>query len=161
MTTKNFLFENTPCTRCGGCGSYSWNAMTGSRCFKCNGAGVTLTKRGAAAQSYYRLLLSKRNIDLVPGDKIQDLGVPGIMAGGWREVISIELIDYTWHQNGEAITRPAVKIDAVDYGMANAEPEGMVRVACSREEKAQARDLALAFQARLTKQGKLPKREKV
>jgi len=161
-TTKNFLFENTPCTRCGGSGHYSWNQMTGSRCFKCNGAGVTLTKRGAAAQSYYRLLMSKRYCDLVPGDKIQDTGVPGMIAGGWREVISTErFIDRAWRHDGEEVSRPAIKVEAKGWGMANAEPEGMVRVACTREEKIQARDMALAFQARLTKQGKLPKREKV
>lgn len=27
------------CGRCGGCGSYSWNAINGSTCFDCRGAG--------------------------------------------------------------------------------------------------------------------------
>lgn len=158
MPATTPIFEHTDCTRCGGSGHYSYNAMTGSRCFKCNGAGVTLTKRGAVAQSYYRLLLSKRYADLVPGDKVQDMGVPGFMAGGWREVISIELIDYTWHQGGEAITRKAIKVEAVEWGMANAGPEEMVRVAATRDEKRQAKGMALALQARLTKQGKVAKR---
>lgn len=36
------------CNRCGGCGEYSFNPMTGTRCFKCNGTGQTLsdTKAG-------------------------------------------------------------------------------------------------------------------
>lgn len=153
-----FLFESVTCTRCGGTGHYSFNMMTGSRCFKCNGQKETLTKRGAEAQRYYTLLLSKRYRDLEPGDKVQDHGVPGFMAGGWREVVSIEIAPYTWHKNGEEVTRPAVTIEAKGWGYANADPEGMVRVACTREEKARAREMALAYQARLTKQGKLAKR---
>lgn len=153
-----FLFESVTCTRCGGSGHYSYNPMTGTRCFKCNGHGETLTKRGAAAQNYYRLLLSKRYRDLEPGDKVHDAGVPGFMAGGWREVVSIEIAPYTWHSNGEEVTRLAVSVKAKDWGYANADPEGMVRVAATREEKRQAREIALAYQARLTKQGKLTKR---
>src|SRR5205823_10263506 len=68
------MFESTGCTRCGGSGHYSYCQSYGTRCFKCAGKGVTLTKRGAVAQAYFRLLLSKRYIDLEPGDKIRDEG---------------------------------------------------------------------------------------
>lgn len=152
------LFEAVTCSRCSGTGHYSYNAMTGSRCFKCNGAKEVLTKRGAVAQEYYRLLLSKRYGDLVPGDKVQDTGVPGFIAGGWREVVSIERGEFTYTKNGEEVTRPCVNVEAKEWGYSHADPEGMVRVACTREEKLQARTMALALQARLTKQGKVSKR---
>ena len=158
MATKTFIFEHTDCSRCGGSGHYSYNTMTGSRCFKCNGAGVTLTKRGAKAQELYRLLLSKRYIDLEPGDKIQDLGIPGFTAGGWRTVVSTTLTTASYSQNGEQISRPAIDVECEGFGLQGYGREDMIRVAATREEKALAKEQALAFQARLTKQGKIAKR---
>ena len=44
--------ETSPCTRCGGTGSYSWCSAHGSRCFKCNGNKQVLTKKGRVAKAY-------------------------------------------------------------------------------------------------------------
>jgi len=48
-----WIIETVDCSRCGGCGEYSWNAMTGSRCFKCNGSGKQETAAGADARKRY------------------------------------------------------------------------------------------------------------
>jgi hypothetical protein len=46
-------FETTECSRCGGTGEYSYNSLTGTRCFKCNGGKAQLTRKGAAARAAY------------------------------------------------------------------------------------------------------------
>ena len=38
------------CSRCGGCGEYSFNPLYGKRCFKCEGRGVITTSSKAAWQ---------------------------------------------------------------------------------------------------------------
>lgn len=53
MTTTTVTFETTECTRCGGCGHYSFNQLDGTRCFKCHGKGIQLSRRGAAARKAY------------------------------------------------------------------------------------------------------------
>lgn len=52
-------FETTACSRCGGSGSYSFNLMHGTRCYGCGGSGKVLTKRGKAAQQWYRDRISR------------------------------------------------------------------------------------------------------
>ncbi len=44
-------YEKETCGRCGGCGRYSYNQITGDRCFGCNGTGQRLSKRGRAAKA--------------------------------------------------------------------------------------------------------------
>lgn len=87
---KQCAFESTTCSRCCGIGRFGPASVFAGRCFKCSGTGVTMTKRGAAAQQFYRELLSKRVDEVQPGDKILDEGCPGITAGGWRLVNSVE-----------------------------------------------------------------------
>lgn len=50
VKTRAVKMRLTPvCSRCGGCGHYSYNQMTGTTCFGCNGYGVaTLTEKNAA-----------------------------------------------------------------------------------------------------------------
>lgn len=158
-TGKKPLFEAQTCSRCGGSGQYSWNAMHGSRCFGCGGHGYKLTKRGAAAQELYRELLSKKVEDLQVGDKIVNQGVPGIAAGGWVVVTSVETIDYTFRRGDEQVTEKRVKVicDSVregGLGLGLTDYPGTVhRVAADADAKRAAREQALAFQATLTKQG--------
>ncbi len=42
-------YETKTCGRCGGTGHFSYNAMTGTRCFGCNGGKVVLTPKGHKA----------------------------------------------------------------------------------------------------------------
>jgi len=40
LTKQGYLVKKKiplPCSRCGGSGKYSWNRITGTVCFKCNG----------------------------------------------------------------------------------------------------------------------------
>jgi hypothetical protein len=43
------IYETTTCSRCGGCGHYSWNAVDGSKCYGCHGTGKSYTKQAAKA----------------------------------------------------------------------------------------------------------------
>ena len=64
-------FECVTCSRCGGTGNYSWNAINGTRCFKCRGAKIARTKRGAAAANVYAESLKVPAGSLVVGDTMQ------------------------------------------------------------------------------------------
>ena len=41
------------CPRCGGCGHYSYNPMDGTRCYGCNGSGVSIQKVRAYTEKEY------------------------------------------------------------------------------------------------------------
>ena len=49
--TKKLLFESNGCSRCGGSGKMPYSVYNGV-CFKCNGKGEVLTKRGRVAQEF-------------------------------------------------------------------------------------------------------------
>lgn len=71
-------FEKKACPRCGGSGHYSFNLMTGSRCFQCHGNGKVLTKRGQAA---YQWLMDQR--------KVRAVDIPlgrAIRGGGYKRL---------------------------------------------------------------------------
>lgn len=79
------LYKTKTCGRCGGSGSYSWNAMHGSVCYGCNGTGKKLTPLGVkarAAVAAWKMAHSSVPVkDLKPGDRFWD-------TNGWRTVIS-------------------------------------------------------------------------
>lgn len=56
--TNQTIFETETCSRCGGCGRYSYCQMYGDTCFKCHGKGKVYTARGQAAKLYYNSLCS-------------------------------------------------------------------------------------------------------
>jgi len=68
-------FEREPCSRCGGCGRYSYNQITGDRCFKCGGRGWTLTKRGVAAHAWHKAQRTVPASQVKVGDRIQSMGL--------------------------------------------------------------------------------------
>jgi hypothetical protein len=68
MTT---IFERETCTRCGGCGRYSWCQMHGDTCFKCGGKGKVLTKRGHAAWKWFTAQRSIPASAVVVGQRIR------------------------------------------------------------------------------------------
>lgn len=68
-------FETTECSRCGGCGRYSWCQRYGDTCFKCGGTGRQLSRRGAAAYKRSEAWKAEHRTykavaDLVAGDRI-------------------------------------------------------------------------------------------
>lgn len=153
MPTK-LLFENVPCRRCGGSGRFSYNSIHGDVCYGCSGAGATLTKRGEAAQKFFRDSLSKPAQDVNVGDRFETRTPWSTL---WAIVERIEAGDtgniiLSGHQylNGEAVGRDV-------YSDAK-RPEDLVRVLWTVGEKRARRDAALAYQETLTQTGTPRKR---
>ena len=67
-------FEREICSRCGGCGRYSYNARNGTICFKCLGKGKVLTKRAAVAAKWAneQTLVSVALVKV--GDRVKAMG---------------------------------------------------------------------------------------
>ena len=104
MKPNAIRYETEACSRCGGSGHYSYNQISGTRCFKCGGGKTQLTRRGARARTAvesYKTDLRRKilRIDLIPGDAIL------INVGGGRHVARrIETVDpkvYSWTPVGE------------------------------------------------------------
>lgn len=140
------LFESEVCTRCCGTGHYSFNMVSGTRCFGCGGVGHKLTKRGHAAQTYINELRKAKVSDLKVGDLIRfDLDTVYC----YERITSIEPSQY----NDGRITVNAIRTKTQ-------EPIGFVAFATTpvtrgftNDEKIAMREQALAYQATLTKQG--------
>lgn len=138
------LFENEPCSRCGGSGQYSFNSVDGSRCYGCNGAGNKLTKRGRAAQEYLN------DLRKVPAEEVK-VG----------DLLLFDFHFYSFYAYVETVTTTdSGHIEFVGTRKANGEKHRMsyksgmrVQRGWSADEKAAHREQALAYQATLTKAG--------
>lgn len=83
--------ETTPCTRCGGSGSYSFCTAHGSRCFKCGGKKRVQTKRAAIAVAY----ITSLRVDIKPA---KELALGDVVKydsfytnqRGWAEITKVE-----------------------------------------------------------------------
>lgn len=148
---KPTLFESTVCSRCGGGGHYSYNMLTGSRCFKCGGRGRTLTKRGAAAQEFYRSLLRKPVEDFKPGELVYAAPSP-FTPGGFATVEHVGPSD-----DGKYVTVSATFKSGLGYTL-HEFPGKSHRFAATADQKRDARERALAYQETLTKAGTPRKR---
>ena len=96
--SQKIRFETTECSRCGGSGRYSWNAIHGDRCYGCGGTGTVLTKAGAAAKAAY-WAVARAEIpvtDLQVGDLIRVRPMGGEVT---RVVAAIEEDDLNPGQN--------------------------------------------------------------
>lgn len=69
MAKSKPLFEHKTCGRCGGSGHYSYNQINGTTCFGCGGSGTQLTKRGLAAQRWFRDQTTVKVEDLKVGER--------------------------------------------------------------------------------------------
>ena len=65
------IYETECCSRCSGSGHYSYNQMTGTRCFKCNGSGTQLTKRGASTKDLALSLTEIKGVEIKVGDTMR------------------------------------------------------------------------------------------
>ena len=135
------VFENIVCSRCGGTGHYSYNEVNGSKCFKCRGSKATLTPRGLAAQNYYRDLITIPVSNVKVGDKIMPMSFD--RAGVVTEV-SVD-------SSGILL----LTVNNCSYRMPNTSTVKAVVVGYERQKNL---DLALLFQSKLTKAGKLMKK---
>ncbi len=164
--------ETTTCGRCGGCGKYSFNQISGSTCFGCGGSGVKFTKRGALANQKLIELRSKPLSEIKVGDLIryeftliQGSGVATVRA--FATVTEIRPVTEqensgTSYVNGVLQPRPEGRlyyaVESKKWGSAatcGASPTELIRVGCTAEQKAETLKQALAYQATLSRNGKL------
>jgi hypothetical protein len=142
---KKLLFENVPCSRCGGSGNYSYCQMHGTTCFKCGGAGATLTKRGKLAQNW---LTEKRKVP-VSALKIGDeFWFDSIFGAGWVKVTE------AWTAESNMVTAIDSKGETVRYGNGSEK----VRKRMTNEAAKALKAAALEFQGTLTKAGTVRKK---
>lgn len=143
---RKLLLENVTCSRCGGSGQYSYCQMYGSTCFKCHGAGVTLTKRGHAAQVRLNAQKKKKGAAVVVGEWVKVEGIPGFTATKWAKVTEVA-------GTGTEHVIAATSKDGEKHTM-NGFGDIEIEVFLGKERNAALRAEALAFQATLTKAGR-------
>lgn len=155
------MFETKTCPRCGGSGKYSWNAINGYMCFSCRGSGEQLTKRGKAAQQYFKDLRSAKLHELVPGDMVTlDIGP---MEARWQDCKFVRYEPARENRGcGRFLPDGSVEWLATyvfltqsgkEYNISN---DGSYVIL--RKPTIAMRDEALAFQSKLTKTGSISKR---
>lgn len=142
MTKSKSLFESRTCPRCAGSGRYSYCTMHGSTCFKCNGRGWLLTKRGAAAQRMYTDMLSKPVSELKAGDVVRDDHY------GWMNIESVKPCE-----NGLIALELVGRRDPAFRVSHHAIPDNKMRVAHGVEFKQAAVAKCKAYQDTLTAAG--------
>lgn len=83
-------FPLDECSRCGATGHYSFNTVTGSRCFKCNGSGFTIQERALPAWKALQDEIASHKRCTVRNMKVGDVIAYNKV---WREIVSIEVTD--------------------------------------------------------------------
>lgn len=165
-TATEMKLETETCSRCGGSGNYSYCQRFGTKCFKCMGAGKALTKRGAVAAAYLETLRSKRADAVVVGDWLWMGGVPGYISGRWYKVESVKPSTSqvrAWigcvevPQRTDALDFEGTAKDGTHCGHNAVNPETIVRVGQTAEQKRATLEIAVAYQATLTKTGTVRK----
>jgi hypothetical protein len=145
-------FETVTCSRCGGSGTYSWTRDWGSTCFKCGtkphvpGRGEHLSARGIAASRFVTETLSRPAGDLVAGDvfRYRDLNRSRFVR---VTAVQAPRCPLTMEPDTDRVT---LRFDGGSYTLACSSP---LRVATTKERKNAVLDLALRYQALLTKAG--------
>ena len=140
--------ETETCSRCGGSGHFSYCQSWGTICFRCKGRKLTYSKRGAAAALYLESLRKKPANQFQPGDLLYVEGIPGFTKSKFYKVLSV------WMKIADRCEM-VIECDGYVY---HSDPETMLRKGCTAEEKAETLKQALAYQATLTKLGKVAKK---
>jgi len=153
--TDKLGFEIETCSRCGGSGQYSYCTMYGSRCFKCAGKRVVLTKRGSAAKVFFDALF------VVPAStiKVGDVIFSGGLNNKKRRVLAVVPECYGCCSIVDGVKIPSTKIEMEgltfyahsDTLVTKCEPKALYEERLAK---------ALEYQASLTKAGK-PRKTKV
>lgn len=143
------IFENETCGRCAGTGKFSYNQIDGDRCYGCQGAGVRLTKRGAAAKAFYVESQQTPVAELKPGMFVWDDTFG--KAAKFLPLLAIEQSG-SYQQRAEGRCHYVnVKTSRCGYLVF---PDSKVRAVRDEEHRQQLIQAALAFQSTLTKTGK-------
>ena len=160
-TQRKLLFENTTCSRCGGAGRLPYSVY-GGVCFKCHGRGAVLTKRGRAAQDWFNAQREKPLEDFKPGDLIYSDAIPCIgRRAEWHRVTAVKFLS---GEEAGYVNRPELKcvnVECEKYTMGGFVGSSKARFGMTGEQKDDLRRRALAYQATLTKSGKVAKRQLV
>lgn len=170
-STRTPAFETQTCGRCGGSGTYSYCSRYGRVCFGCAGRKWVLTKRGQAAQAFFRGLYRTKPVEaLAVGDRFSSSGVT-LGGDAYSDVATVveaprvsgSRYGYTDSTTGEPRTGHYVDVTIAKRIGKQAAVHGFIpghRVAVlpgGVERECYLR-LALAYQDRLNAQGKLLKR---
>lgn len=155
MTKTATKFETQTCTRCGGCGLYSYCETWGTTCFKCGfakgvpGYGITMTARGNAAREYFMSLLPTCLAkDLQPGQKVYH-------RPSWMTVVEIVSPSTSARiVNGERISEGYIDIRCGRVTLGLVPEDHVYSLAPTPEQKTEAMEKALAYQETLTKKVK-------
>lgn len=159
------LFEHDTCRRCGGSGHFSFNLIHGSVCYGCSGTSYQLTKRGAAAQAYFRELCSVPVGELRVGDTVRAGGLTGAaqVFEYWAKVVEIRPSTVKMICNGaEVVGLLDVVTEHAKFGRTTITQQATakIRKGYTAEQKAPLIARALEFQSTLTKTGRPTKRGK-
>ena len=155
MKTKP-IFEHTECNRCLGSGFYSIGT-----CFGCNGSGFKLTKRGRAAQNYLTEMRMRAAEEFKAGDLIL---FQGFNAGSYSQKSKfhrVEKVEQLVAREAGYISNPdalCVKITCNGMSFVGFAGASKYRAGFTDEEKQAQLANALAYQAKLTKMGKVSKK---
>lgn len=166
---KSTRTERETCSRCGGTGRMPF-AVWGGVCFKCHGHGYVLTKRGVEAERYLKELRSLPARDLKVGQsiRVESITMSGASFTYFAPITAITSItaeNATVHAIVDGQEQPCgvgslrIETHSEKFGahVFEAEPDKLVRVAQTAEQKAETLVKALAYQDTLTKQGKVRK----
>lgn len=151
-------FETETCTRCGGCGEYSFNMMYGSTCFRCNGKGWTLTARGSEARRMFLTFVSKSVSKFKVGEWINEPVGMGA-ATAFFKIESIALSERKGMVDGVetetyvlALVRKDQRMTAHHYG------HEVERFLPTTEYRDTMLAVAMEYQSKLGKNGKVIKK---
>ena len=150
---KKALFETEKCGRCGGSGNYSFNMMHGSTCYGCGGSGLRLTKRGRAAQDFFRASLEVPQDEVKVGDVVM---VTVNMAGTKRPATVVGIMPDDLNPDRGPIFNTVLNSNGNEHNIHTTGACTMTRPRTQADV-----DAALAYQATLTKAGKVRKSAKI
>ena len=156
---KKLLLENTTCGRCGGTGRMPFMVANGV-CFKCTGWGAVLTKRGRAAQAFLNALRLRRLDEFAVGDTYLSQGFNAgsyVEPDRWIKIDRIESGMSSHTVNGQhvfCITLHGADVKRGDRSSFSGAPDATLRKAFTAEERREQAQMALEYQATLTKAGK-------
>lgn len=137
-------FETKTCSRCGGCGHYSYNQISGTTCFGCAGSGITLTSRGFAARKFFTESLKTPVEQVCEGGFIR-------VDGRWRKIVEIKPSSTYAISNGEKLCGVDIKCLKISLTVWNG---SVVEYANNEQERLQKLEAALAYQETLSANSK-------
>jgi hypothetical protein len=148
-------FESQICSRCGGCGRYSFNQIDRDMCYGCRGCGLVFTKRGSVARQYFQDSILTAAGDVKVG------WIARGNNGKWFPVVSVE----PYQLRGASLTngvmvaydRPGVDITYGKVGHIEDLAE-MIPAQPNIEVVAAFRIAALVYQQTLTQAGIVSKK---